>query len=68
MNDKKLTAVVLLDMSRAFESLDHHILISKLKHHILISKLTGASVAKWLTHLPFTSKVAGSNLNENFSM
>jgi peptidoglycan biosynthesis protein MviN/MurJ (putative lipid II flippase) len=28
----------------------------------------GASVAKWLAHLPFTSKVAGSNLNENFSM
>jgi hypothetical protein len=22
----------------------------------------------WLAHLPFTSKVAGSNLNENFSM
>jgi hypothetical protein len=25
----------------------------------------GASVAKWLAHLPFTSKVAGSNLSEN---
>jgi hypothetical protein len=24
------------------------------------------SVAKWLAHLPFTSKVAGSNLSENF--
>jgi hypothetical protein len=28
----------------------------------------GASVAKWLAHLPFTSKAAGSNLSENFSM
>jgi hypothetical protein len=28
----------------------------------------GASVAKWLAHLPFTSKVAGSSLSENFSM
>jgi carbon monoxide dehydrogenase subunit G len=28
----------------------------------------GASVAKWLAHLPFTSKVAGSNLNEDFSL
>jgi hypothetical protein len=27
-----------------------------------------ASVAKWLAHLPFTSKVAGSSLSENFSM
>jgi hypothetical protein len=26
------------------------------------------SVAKWLAHLPFTSKVAGSSLGENFSM
>jgi hypothetical protein len=25
-------------------------------------------VAKWLAHLPFTSKVAGSSLSENFSM
>jgi hypothetical protein len=30
--------------------------------------LCGASVAKWLSHLPFTSKVAGSNLGENISM
>jgi hypothetical protein len=28
----------------------------------------GACVAKWLAHLPFTSKVACSNLNEDFSM
>ena len=28
----------------------------------------GASVAKWLAHLPFTSKAVGSNLSENFSM
>jgi hypothetical protein len=26
----------------------------------------GASVAKWLAHLPFTSKAAGSSLSENF--
>ena len=26
----------------------------------------GASVAKWLTHLPFTSEAAGSSLSENF--
>ena len=31
MTDKKLTAVVLLDMSKTLDSLDHHILISKLK-------------------------------------
>ena len=37
---------------------------------LLIAILLGwvTSVAKWLAHLPFTSKVAGSNLNENFSM
>jgi hypothetical protein len=29
-----------------------------------ILSVTGASVAKWLAHLPFTSKVAGSSLNE----
>jgi hypothetical protein len=26
----------------------------------------GASVAKWLAHLPFTSEAAGSSLSENF--
>ena len=26
----------------------------------------GALVGKWLAHLPFTSKVAGSSLSENF--
>jgi DMSO/TMAO reductase YedYZ molybdopterin-dependent catalytic subunit len=26
----------------------------------------GASVAKWLVHLPFTSEAAGSSLSENF--
>ena len=31
IDDKKLTAVVLLDMSKAFDSLDHDILFSKLK-------------------------------------
>ena len=30
--------------------------------------ICGASVAKWLAHLPFTSKAVGSNLSENFSM
>ena len=28
--------------------------------------LYGASVAKWLVHLPFTSEAAGSSLSENF--
>ena len=26
----------------------------------------GASVVKWLAHLPFTSKVAGPSLSESF--
>ena len=30
------------------------------------SYLVGASVAKWLAHLPFTSEAAGSSLSENF--
>jgi hypothetical protein len=30
--------------------------------------LCGASVAKWLAHLPFTYEAAGSSLSENFSM
>jgi hypothetical protein len=30
------------------------------------SLLLGASVAKWLAHLPFTSEAAGSSLSENF--
>ena len=29
-------------------------------------KFCGASVAKWLPHLPFTSEAAGSSLSENF--
>jgi hypothetical protein len=28
--------------------------------------IRGASVAKWLAHLPFTSEAAGSSLSENF--
>ena len=28
--------------------------------------LLGASLAKWLAHLPFTSEAAGSSLSENF--
>jgi hypothetical protein len=28
--------------------------------------MQGASVAKWLAHLPFTSEAAGSSLSENF--
>ena len=28
--------------------------------------ISGASVAKWLAHLPFTSEAAGSSLSENF--
>ena len=30
------------------------------------NKVSGASVAKWLAHLPFTSEAAGSSLSENF--
>ena len=30
------------------------------------SNFNGASVAKWLAHLPFTSEAAGSSLSENF--
>ena len=36
---------------------------------LFVKRMTGrASVAKWLAHLPFTSKVAGSSLNEDFSI
>ena len=31
-----------------------------------MGKDKGASVAKWLAHLPFTSEAAGSSLSENF--
>jgi hypothetical protein len=31
-----------------------------------LGSLPGASVAKWLAHLPFTSEAAGSSLSENF--
>ena len=36
--------------------------------HLLIKRIEilGASVAKWLAHLPFTSEAAGSSLSENF--
>ena len=30
------------------------------------SYIMGASVAKWLAHLPFTSEAAGSSLSEGF--
>jgi hypothetical protein len=33
-------------------------------NHVVIH--LGASVAKWLAHLPFTSEAAGSGLSENF--
>jgi hypothetical protein len=33
-----------------------------------ISCSLDSTMAKWLAHLPFTSKVAGSRLSENFSM
>jgi hypothetical protein len=43
--------------------------IFQLQHVKSPTRITGgASVTKWLAHLPFTSKVAGSNLSENFSM
>jgi hypothetical protein len=34
--------------------------------YINIYNFLGASVAKWLAHLPFTSEAAGSSLSENF--
>ena len=40
--DNKLTAVVLLDMSKAFDSIDHEILLAKLKH-----VGTSTSATKW---------------------
>jgi hypothetical protein len=33
---------------------------------VLLYTYIGASVAKWLAHLSFTSKAAGSSLSENF--
>jgi hypothetical protein len=32
----------------------------------IIQDIQGASVAKWLAHLPFTSEAADSGLSENF--
>ena len=32
----------------------------------MLFKFYGASVAKWLAHLPFTSEAAGSNLTKYF--
>jgi hypothetical protein len=34
--------------------------------HLQLIFRYGALVAKWLAHLPFTSKVAGPNSSENF--
>ena len=34
--------------------------------NLLMATTLGASVAKWLAHLPFTSEAAGSSLSENF--
>ena len=34
--------------------------------YVQTSIIYGASVAKWLAHLPFTSEAAGSSLSENF--
>ena len=44
IDDKKLTAVVLLDMSKAFDSLDHDILFSKLKDVGLSCQLFDQSI------------------------
>ena len=33
---------------------------------VCLCLLIGASVAKWLAHLPFTSEAVGSSLSENF--
>jgi hypothetical protein len=35
-------------------------------HHLQKRWPDGASVAKWLAHLPFTSEAAGSSLSEYF--
>jgi hypothetical protein len=37
-----------------------------IKHFSVLIYSYGASVAKWLAHLPFTSEAAGSSLSENF--
>ena len=42
IDNKQLTAVVLLDMSKAFDSIDHKILLAKLK-----DVSTSSSAAKW---------------------
>jgi hypothetical protein len=43
---------------------------ARLVFHVpkFITRSYGASVAKWLAHLPFTSEAPGSSLSENFSM
>jgi hypothetical protein len=44
----------------------HGQISQKTRLYIDIEAIGGASVAKWLAHLPFTSEAGGSSLSENF--
>ena len=61
IDDKKLTAVVLLDMSKAFDSLDHDILISKLKDVGLSSE-----ALNWFTNY-LTNRYQSVRINSTLS-
>jgi hypothetical protein len=61
IDDKKLTAVVLLDMSKAFDSLDHDILISKLNDVGLFSE-----ALNWFTSY-LTNRYQSVRINSTLS-
>ena len=44
----------------------HPLRAQSLRFKVLEGQPTGASVAKWFAHLPFTSEAACSSLSENF--
>ena len=56
---------LLIDKSHAFK-ITQQIIFQVFQTFGFVCPDVGASVAKWLAHLPFTSEAAGSSLSENF--